>query len=145
MSIERIIRNQADLNLVAAEMRKLAAENPVRKKPEYPKDQAEYDEEFPNQVEMMKLSPPLTQLLYLEGYTFVSVTLTYDQYENVKRWHLSCLAWREGDNGQLTSNERVSDVAAMALANAFLGDKHKEIPCEGNVLVDVRHFETEMT
>lgn len=129
-----VVTTDEDLANCVQQMKQQAMGYPINYKPEYPTT----EEAYADSIKQVSEAPPLNSvLLFLDyAYAMTSVCLTYDKYEEIEdRWHLSMLTFTP--SGQT----RTRDDIANRIALAFLGENFKEIPCEGVMIKEVRHFE----
>ena len=132
---EFIIRDMKDLRLLAGKMRDSAKNNPIREPIQY---SASEEEATQRAKEMYKAKPdifntPQISLLKFPANTisnfpntlYVTIVLTYDEYENPPKWNLSMSLPMAGKPG------RVPDPLAGILSEEFIGVGCQEIPPQG--------------
>jgi hypothetical protein len=110
------------------ELKRLAMDMIVQDRPEYPTTKKKLEESI-NQ----KGVADLTRAFHWAN-DYYSVSCTFDQYE-AHRWHISIVRM----SGPMKFHKPGDDVCEIA-AQAFLGEGYQEIPCEGKIITQIRHF-----
>jgi|WetSurMetagenome_2_1015567.scaffolds.fasta_scaffold798969_1 hypothetical protein len=149
------VSSRSNLVALAKEMLNVAEQTKIEDKPDYLENtpegrkQLKKEAEDPQNLRFARffIANPFGLLVENDNqFLCYSVVLTHDKYDGTKeymlpdRWHLSISCRPMLGSKVAEKHIRLSDAMSQFIAEVFLGKGFKEIPREGQIIKEVRHF-----